>query len=362
MALRRKGNADPGLDVPAPRPPAVARANGGLLPLAHLLPPPVWWVMAGGGAHGAVQLGSLQAVAETDLPVATVLGTSAGALTGAVVAEDPVAAVNRLTYLWSDLELSDIIGADWASVMSPTNLAKESLADGAGERASLAAVYRARRFDELVLPFAAVATDLDSGQPTLLDEGELIPALLASSAIPGVLPPVQIGGRWFIDGLASANLPASIAARRGAGSLVVFDTGTSASRPTGTSLQQIVPALNSLLAAQQRVSSLTHAAGRIPVVYLPTPAGLGGTLSFADTLANARSAYRLAQSFLIDLADLGVSASTSLPVLAPGLYARPGSLPDHPAVARVLKPVASAKGRGSPRAGCWSSSAGGERR
>ncbi len=334
MALRRKGNADEGLDVPAPRPADVARSNGGRLPLAHLLPQPVWWVMAGGGAHGAVQLGSLQAVAETDLTADAVLGTSAGALTGATVAEDPVAAVTRLTYLWSDLELSDIIGADWASVMSPTNLAKASLADNAGERASLEAVYRARRFDELLLPFAAVATDLDSGQPTILDSGELIPALLASSAIPGVLPPVQIGGRWYIDGLASANLPASIAARRGAGSLVVFDTGASASRPTGTSLQQIVPALNALLAAQQRVSSLTHAAARIPVLYLPTPMGMGGTLSFADNLGNARDAYRLAQAFLIDL------AAAEHGTLAPGLYARAGSVPEQPVVLEVLRTVA----------------------
>lgn len=335
MALRRKGSQDPGLDVPGPRPAEVARANGGRLRLAQLLPTPVFWVLAGGGAHGAVQLGSLQAVAETDLTPDSLLGTSAGALTGAVVAEDPVAAVNRLTYLWSDLELSDIIGADWASVISPTNLSKPSLADSAGERVSLESVYRARRFDELVVPFAAVATDLDSGQPTLLDNGELIPALMASSAIPGVLPPVQIGGRWYVDGLASANLPATLAMRRGAGSLIVFDTGASSTRPTGMGLQQIVPALNALLASQQRVSSLTQAASRIPVVYLPTPSGLGGALSFGDTLKNARAAYRLAGHFLMDLAAQS-APETALP---PGLYARPDSLPAQPAVAAVLQPV-----------------------
>lgn len=322
--------------MPAPRPPWVVTQNAGVLPLQSLLTPPVFWVLAGGGAHGAVQLGTLQAVSETDWQPDRLLGSSAGALTGAVIAEDPVAAVNRLAYLWSDLDLTNMLAGGWTSLLSPANLTKASLIDNAGELASLEEVFDARDFADLHLPFAAVATDMVSGQPTVLESGELLPALLASSAIPGALPPVEIHGRWYIDALASANLPASIAMRRGAGSIVAFDTGTSSQRPAGTGLTQLVPAVNSMLAAAQRVSSLTQAASAIPVVYLPTPTGLAGTLSFKDSLGTARQAYLLARDFLIDLAQ---QVALDEP-LAPGLYARPDALDaSRPDVQRVLRPV-----------------------
>lgn len=313
------------------------RRHGGVLELARLLPTPVVWVLAGGGAHGAVQLGTLQAVSETDLRPDRVMGSSAGALTGAVIAEDPVAAVNRLSYLWAAIDLTDIVSGGWTSLVSPTNLTKPSLTDSTGERASLEEVYSARDFSELLLPFTAVATDMVSGQPALLDSGDLIDSLLASSAIPGVLPPVEIDGRWYIDALASANLPASIAMRLGAGSLVVFDTGTSSDRVAGSGLTQLVPALNNLLARRQRESSLTQAAHRIPVLYLPTPAGLPGTLSFKDSLGTARAAYELARAFLIDLA--ATYRARKLP-LSRGLYARPDALDvHHQSVAGCLRPI-----------------------
>lgn len=303
--------------------------------MASLLPTPAYWVFAGGGSHGAVQLGSLQAMSETDAKADVLMGTSAGALTAAVIAEDPRSAVNRLAYLWQDLDFTDIVRGGWTALVSPSTFAGVSLSSDEGERASLEAVFVARDFAELVLPFVAVATDAHTGQPTLFDSGDLITALLASSAIPGVLPPVRHDGRWYMDGLASANLPASIAMRRGAGSIIAFDTGTGTSRPVSTSVTAVVPAINSLLAAQQRVSSLTLAAESVPVVNLPTPSGLAGTLSFGDSVGMARDAYVLGQGFLVDLV-----AQYGQAPLPPGLYARPEAFDSsHPAVARVLRAV-----------------------
>lgn len=337
----------PNLKVPRPRPRDVVIQHGGILPVAALLPDPVSWVFAGGGSHGAVQLGSLQAISETDARPHTLMGTSAGALTAAVIAEDPRSAVNRLAYLWQDLDFTDIVRGGWTSLVSPSTFTGVSLSSDAGERASLAAVFVARDFAELVLPFVAIATDAHTGQPTLLDSGDLIEALLASSAIPGVFPPVQRNGRWYIDGLASANLPVSIAMRHGAGSIIAFDTGSGAPRPTGTSVTAVVPAINDLLSAQQRVSSLTLAAEVVPVVYLPTPSGLAGTLSFRDSIGMARDAYVLGQRFLLDL----VAQYGDTP-LAPGLYARPEAFAaTHPAVARVLRAVAGESQAGEPETG-----------
>ncbi len=82
--------------------------------------------------------------------------------------------------------------------------------------------------------------EIATGKATALDSGDLIPALLASSAIPGILPPVTIGGRQYIDGLASANLPARLAVERGAGSIVVLDTGSRKQGPVSKSPTKVV--------------------------------------------------------------------------------------------------------------------------
>ncbi len=316
--LRRSSKAVSSLNVPPPRPAEVLRRHDGILRLASALPTPCHWVLAGGGAHGAVQLGTLQALRETDLVTDQLVGSSAGALTGALIAEDPVAAPSRLGYLWSGLELPDLIPQGWLGMVKPSNVSKPALTDSSAVLATFERVYRARDFQELVLPLVAVATDLDSGQPAALDRGDLLQALLASSAIPGVFPPVRIDGRWYIDGLASANLPVAVALARGARSIVVLDTGSSAARPVGTSLAQVVPAINAMLTAQQRVTSLVAAASEVPVLYLPTPTGLSGALNFADSVASARQAYELGQAFLIDLTH-----SVGGGHLPPGLYARP---------------------------------------
>ena len=70
-----------------------------MLPLAPLLPRPVFYAMAGGGSHGAVQWGLLQALSETDLTPDGIVGTSAGALSGVIMAEDPPSGLNRLAYI-----------------------------------------------------------------------------------------------------------------------------------------------------------------------------------------------------------------------------------------------------------------------
>ena len=136
---------------------------------------------------------------------------------------------------------------------------------------------------------------------------------------------MEIDGRWYMDGLASANMPASIAYRRGAASIVALDTsspviGAGNSRGAATAIPQLVPMLNAVLSKEQRVSSLGAAAAHVPVVYLPTPAGLSGALSFTASLDIAKQSYVLAREFLIDLFQTYGDGS-----LAPGLYARPGA-------------------------------------
>jgi NTE family protein len=303
------------MDVPGPRSPHQRRA-GEPIPLTRLLPRPVHYVMAGGGSHGAVQWGALQALEQTDLVPDSIIGTSAGALTGSILAEDFASGVHRIAYVWGQLNMSFLAGDRWLT-RSLTSVRSVSLMPNTTQEATLRSILHTSRIENLEVPFAAVATDLADGSPTVFDEGLLIPALLASSAIPGVLPPVEIGGRWFVDGLASANLPAIPALHRGAGSIVVLDTGSKAPGEIGTTPAKVLGRVGAIMASSQRRRQLREAARNVPVLLLPTPADLGGTLDFAGTMRAGAAGYAMARAFVADL------AMQRRRRLRPGLYARP---------------------------------------
>ena len=322
---------------PAHTPGTVPRP---LIAIARLLPQPVAFVMAGGGAHGSVQLGLLQAIAETDITPNFLVGTSAGALTSAVYAEDPRAACTRLSYVWSQLNLDVLLGDSWMSMIHAATRRKRSLADNVTEREAIEGILHARSFSELCLPVTAVATDLATGKATALHSGDLVSALLASSAIPGVLPPVRRDGRWYIDGLASANLPARIAVERGAGSIVVFDTGSRVTPPVSSAPTKVAGQVNRILNRNQRKAQLLFASSHVPTVVLPTPAGLGAALDFRDTQTAAAQAYELARTFFYDLSR---AFSRRRRTVRSGLYARPDICKPDDELASWLVPVTSAE-------------------
>lgn len=322
--------AGPELYAPPARPSEI-RELGRALPLDHLLPRPIHYVMAGGGSHGAVQWGLLQALSETDVNPDALIGTSAGALSGVVYAEDPVSGLNRLAYVWGQLDASFVVGDSWLARLA--NARQNALADNDTERRTLDALLTAETFADLVLPLQVVATSVATGRSVVIDSGPLIPALLASSAIPGALPPVEIGGQLLFDGLASANLPAMQAVHGGAGTIIVLDTGGRAQPELLPTTRGVLSRLSVILSAAQRRDQLRDAAGEVPVLLLPTPGDLLSTLDFRDTMKSAAAAYEMAREFLAALvADYPEQ-------LAPGLYALPSQRGLGAAVADVLKPV-----------------------
>ncbi len=302
------------------------------MPLARLLPKPVHFVMAGGGSHGAVQWGALQALDQTDLSPDAIIGTSAGALTGSILAEDLASGVHRIAYVWGQINMSFLVGEKWLTrgitqVRSPGLIANDT------QRATLESILHTERIEDLEVDFAAVATDLATGRPHVFDSGELISALLASSAIPGVLPPVEIEGRRYVDGLASANLPAIPALQRGAGSIVVLDTGARAATEPGTTPTKVLGRVAAIMASSQRRRQLREAARSVPVLLLPTPDDLGGSLEFGDTMRAGASGYAMARAFLADL------CLHNRRRLRPGLYARPDDHGLSPELLPLLKAV-----------------------
>ena len=233
----------------------------------HDLPRPVALVVGGGGCLGAAHVGVGVALQEHGFVPDLVVGTSVGALNGAIVAAHPGRAAHWLVQVWTRLHRRDVFPLrpriSGAGVFSPSGI------QGLIRRAGLP-----DRVEDLALPFTAIAMDLVTGQETALSAGDLTSALLASSAIPGVLPPVERGGMTLVDGGVVAYVPVRAAIAAGAASAVVVSSGPQ-DWPVAPRLPRQRPAAVARRAAlwlwhHQIERDLQEAALRIPVVVLPT--------------------------------------------------------------------------------------------
>ncbi len=194
------------------------------------LPRPIAYVLGGGASYGAVQVGHLRALAETDITPDFVVGTSVGSLNGAVLAQDPPNAHEHLVELWNGMSRASVFGNMLGTALNVAK-GKASAVPNTGLRAVIESAVTARTFEELAISHTAVTTDFNTGEPVPLRSGDLVSALLASAAIPLVFPPVHHGDRVLVDGGIVANVPISIAADQGAATIVVLDCGFTVMAP-----------------------------------------------------------------------------------------------------------------------------------
>jgi NTE family protein len=180
------------------------------------------WVLGGGGARGAAQVGVLQAMFEADIeaPVA-IVGTSVGALNGASIAAYPsLAGTMMLREVWMSRAALSVFQAHPLGLLV-SGIRRDQLS-AFPQRNVRRLIERAQAltgvttFEQLRVPLAVVATDLNAGKPAVFRSGELTPALLASTAIPGVFPMVRINDREHLDGGVVQNTPLNIAVDGGA--------------------------------------------------------------------------------------------------------------------------------------------------
>jgi NTE family protein len=183
------------------------------------------FVLGGGGVLGAHEVGMLRALAETGVRPDLVVGTSIGALNGAFVAAGPDTAVDRLTRMWSDDATREVFRARmwarlWTLARSGTHLhSNEPL------RRMLDDLLPVRTFEELAVPFECVASGIETAMAHWFTGGPLMPAVLASSAAPGLLPPVRVGDRHYFDGGLVHSIPVGRAVMLGATTVYVLHVG-----------------------------------------------------------------------------------------------------------------------------------------
>ncbi|MDX3191827.1 patatin-like phospholipase family protein [Streptomyces sp. MN03-5084-2B] len=260
---------------------------------------PTAFVFGGGAASTASQVGMLAAVLDAGIRPDLVIGTSAGALNGVVLADDPDGAVNHLIEVWTTCDRSRVIGDSRLRLVR--NLLGGHFMFRNGRLAELfASEVTARSFAELAVPFACVATNLRTGEPAVLNEGELLDALLATCAIPGVFPLVRRGGELLADGGYVANTPVRQAIELGAASLVLFDGRPRiAARGEPRDVRDSMTAAFAAALNRQHVNDVEYARAHMPVLCLPgQPGGHIKGFDFTNAGTLIRDAQRAVEAFL----------------------------------------------------------------
>jgi len=186
------------------------------------------FVLGGGGALGAVEVGMLGALLERDITPDLVLGTSVGALNGAFVAQDPTpAVVDRLTGLWETVAASsrEVYGD------RPLRAVRRAVATGTHVWSSKPLATRLREelgevtFADLAVPLQVCAAHIERAAEHWFDTGDVVDAVVASAAVPGLLPPKEIDGEHYLDGGIVNSVPVARAHQLGATRVFVLQVG-----------------------------------------------------------------------------------------------------------------------------------------
>ena len=207
--------------------------------------PTIGLALSGGAARGMAHVGVLRALLENDIPIDFIAGTSAGSIVGgAFAAGMPVEEIAQLS---RDLRWRDIGRVTVSRLGIQSNERLEQFL-----RARLPKI----RFEEMQVPFAAVATDLKSGAAVVLkDEGDVPFAIRASCAIPGwYVPVLDNEGRQLVDGGLVAVVPSSVTRSLGADLVIAVDVNAEGATFFGASNSLIGVLLQSMLVVQRTAS------------------------------------------------------------------------------------------------------------
>ena len=272
--------------------------------------PDVAFVLSGGGVLGAAQVGQLQALIEAGIIPDVVVATSVGALNGAAIAADPTPeGAARLAEVWRQLKTEDIFpGSRFARAWNIVSRG-DHIHPNTGIR-RLVEQLPAATFEDTPVPVWISATNLRSGEEEWFSQGSLMRAILASTALPGIFPPVAIDGELYIDGGVVNNVPISQAVSLGAKRVYVLTCGTATGgqRPIRRPLDVLVQAFAH--ARRARVpQDLMRYGGEAEIIMMPTfdP----GYIGYNDPSQSARlieRAHAISASYLAAPREVEVTA------------------------------------------------------
>jgi NTE family protein len=260
----------------------------------------VAFVLSGGGVLGAVQVGQLRALIEAGIEPDLLVATSVGALNAAAIAADPsISGVDLLTDVWSSLRGEDLFPGTRVQRALHFVRKGDHLYSNDGIRA-LVRKLSVRSFEEMQRPLSIVTANLRSGAEHVFEAGPIAPPLIATTALPGIFPPVLIEGELYVDGGVVNNVPISVAVEHGARKIYVLTCG--APKPTTTEIRRPLDVLLQAFAHSRaaRVDvDLRRFADVADIRFVTPPAP--PAIRFNDTSHTARlmaEGYELAREYL----------------------------------------------------------------
>ncbi len=206
--------------------------------------PKIGLVLSGGGAKGFAHIGVLKVLEEAGIEISYIGGTSMGAVVGGLYASGYNATQIDSIFKSTDFDelLVDYIprssknffekrNDELYALTLPFNKMRigipTALSKGMYNYNLLAKlttnVRHIKNFNELPIPFMCIATDIETGEEILLDKGYLPQAMMASSAFPSLFAPVEIDGRWLVDGGVTNNYPIDEVKKMGADIIIGVD-------------------------------------------------------------------------------------------------------------------------------------------
>jgi NTE family protein len=264
-------------------------------------PPRTAVVLAGGGNQAVCQVGMLKALLERDIVPDVLVGTSAGACNAAVIATMPnLAGVERLVETWETLRGDEVFPGGRLSRAWNLLTRDDHLFDNDGLRALIARSETPQTFDELQVPLRVVACDLDTGDEVVFAAGSLEPALLASTALPGLFPPIRHDGRVLVDGAVVDTVPLSHALAGPVDRVYVLNiAGELLSRSLRSPIDVAIRAF--AISRKQRFElELRSVPESVDVVVLSGPIDDREVTDFSDPEKLIEQSYQLAERSLDD--------------------------------------------------------------
>lgn len=284
------------------------------------------FVFSGGGAHGALQVGALRALFEAGIRPDMLVGTSIGAWNAAWLAQSPtLAGVEMLAAIWKSLRTEHILLGKCRSIWSRiravgglfllTALRRvisgcSSLYSDTGLRQILTQRFADLTFDDLSLPLCVIAANLSHGGRAVFQRGRIVETLLASSAIPGIFPPVNVDGALYADGGLVDGCSVETAIEMGARRIFILAISYDAEAGDGAEwTRQDEQAGHSMKSVIQRASQvmgnyqIQRALERMPqgveahLIALTPDVGIG-TLNFGGVSEMIEHAYQTTQAYL----------------------------------------------------------------
>ena len=261
-------------------------------------------VSSGGGARGGAHVGVIKALEEIGFIPDMIVGVSIGATVGA-----GYAILKDAKKLWEYsemvykkgkkpvVELGEILSGNFPGILKHLGclymLNKKSVFSKKAHFRIFERVFGNYRFEDLQIEFHCISTDLMTGELVIHSSGKLSIALIASMAIPGLFPPVEIDGKKLVDGGTLNNLPCSVAKKLGAEYIVAVDLSAGSRNIPRRTSSEVMLFVNSL-----KDQKILEEERKLANVLLKPPVDHIGSLSFNRSLEAMRLGYEYAKNFL----------------------------------------------------------------